>query len=518
MNKLLISPLILLTLSTVSCTQGIESNCLSDDTQSVIAKTLSDNAEKIVSNQKYDDGTFIFDTAKIRASLAQIQISLESVRTVKEDPNSSKKFCASNVKITIPTSMLSEIEKAREMSNMPKISQHAREIGVDDNINVFTKKDFEYSVQPTDDKKEIYVETENTVAVSMIKELTVWNLLRPILESKKAQQVQDDITKKLEVENLKRETESLKLDLERDVLMRQKQQIENLGEQFSQEDIKKMSEKWNDAHNSNDVEALNTLFDDSVMFYGVNKKKSDCIDSKIKLLKKHPDFQQLIYGDISIEKQNNLIKSIFTKRVIIDQKATDYPSYLLFKKMNNGIWKIVAESDLTTDENLQKKLFRKVKNIPKDAIKGDFNGDGVEEYMWMHPPKINADGDSCVNDKCINHIVFSDSSIPDIEISDSIGGALYNLKDLNHNGSDEVGFLSYWFQSCWQPFYLKTLKNNQWIKAVDSLNTHCNQWDEGVKPIEIDKNVLGNVIIRYSDFDQKLEDIVLKTKSVKIAH
>ncbi|MEI6745784.1 MAG: hypothetical protein WCL34_07475 [Methylococcaceae bacterium] len=297
--------------------QGIESNCSSDDIQSVIAKTLSDNAEKIVSNQKYDDGTFMFDTAKIRASLAQIQILLESVRTVKEDPNSSKKFCAGNVKITIPTSMLTEIEQAREMSNMPKISQHAREIGVDDNINVFTKKDFEYSVQPTDDKKEIYVETENTVAVSMIKEITVWNLLRPILESKKTQQVQDGITKKLEVEKLKRETELLKLDLEHDVLMRQKQQIENLGEQFFQEDIKKMTQQWNDAHNSNDVEALNTLFDDSVMFYGVNKKKSDCIDSKIKLLKKYPDFQQLIYGDISVEKQNNLIKSDFIKRVFI---------------------------------------------------------------------------------------------------------------------------------------------------------------------------------------------------------
>jgi serine/threonine protein kinase len=272
-------------------------------------------------------------------------------------------------------------------------------------------------------------------------------------------------------------------------------------------DFRKLSYDWNDAHLTKDSAAFNRLFDETVLFYGMTKEKSYCIDAKMKFFKKYPSLNQEIYGNITIEEQTNgTVKASFEKRVTIDNKATIYPSYLIFKKINHS-WKIITESDLVTDTNIAKK------NIPGNAIKGDFNGDGNLDYMWIIEPKITKDGDDCVGG-CILQIKFSDSSIPIIKIDQSIGGSLSNLGDLNNNGTDEVGFLSGWFTSCWQPYYVKTFSNNKWVNAVNSITTHCNQWDEGVTPIEIDNKINGNVIIRYSEFVN--DSIVTLSKSVKI--
>ena len=145
------------------------SNCSSEAAHKLIGQSIIDAVEKKASNEKYTNtGEFVFDKAKIRASLAQLQISIDSVRTTKEDPNSSKKFCSGLLKVTIPTSMLADADQAKDLQNKSKISEVSRELDIDNNINVFTKKDFEYSVQPTDNGKEIYVDSENTIWVSLL--------------------------------------------------------------------------------------------------------------------------------------------------------------------------------------------------------------------------------------------------------------------------------------------------------------------------------------------------------------
>lgn len=279
-----------------------------------------------------------------------------------------------------------------------------------------------------------------------------------------------------------------------------------------QNELKQLSQNWIIAHSSKDIAAFSGLYDDFVLFYGTKKDKNGTLESKLKLFKKFPDLQQQIDGDIQFEKQiDGTIKSSFTKRVRVNenQKITDYPAYLIFKKSNNA-WKIAVESDLQTDRNIAKKS--KSVDIPKNAIRGDFNGDGNLDYMWMIPPKLKED--DCEGGICENQIKFSDSSIPTIKIQTSIGGKLSNLGDLNNNGTDEIGLLSSWFTSCWQPYYVWTYKNGNWVDAVESINTHCNQWDEGITPIEIDPAIEGNVIVRYSSFTN--DEIVVKSKSVKI--
>ena len=116
--------------------------------------------------------------------------------------------------------------------------------------------------------------------------------------------------------------------------------------------------EWNSANSSKDVEALGNLFDDEVVFYGSQLSREDCIDHKRKLFNNKPDFSQQIYGEVDVEKVSDAeMKCTFVKRVTVDGKTTDYPSYMVFKK-NGEKWKISVEGDFVTDELLKQKRLK----------------------------------------------------------------------------------------------------------------------------------------------------------------
>lgn len=114
-------------------------------------------------------------------------------------------------------------------------------------------------------------------------------------------------------------------------------------------------QEWNKAHSSKDVGVFSNLFDNTVLFYGAQMDKNSCIESKLSLFKKYPDFYQQIYGDIQIDNISDTeVKCSFVKRVTVNQATNDYPSYLTFKK-SGEYWKIITEGDLVTDKNLARK-------------------------------------------------------------------------------------------------------------------------------------------------------------------
>lgn len=279
--------------------------------------------------------------------------------------------------------------------------------------------------------------------------------------------------------------------------------------------IKQLVQDWNKAHMSKDIAQFSNLYHNTVLFYGTYLDKNKCIEKKSSLFKKYPDFNHQIYGNIQIEIIDETeIKCSFVKRVTVKQVTTDYPSYLIFKK-SDDVWKIIVESDLVTDKYIAKKNAK----IPKDAVKGDYNGDGVFDYAWLDAPEIvnptgEEGGAECADKECIAYIKFSESSIPSIKILNCINGIPDNLGDLNKDGKDEIGLLPGWWSSCWRSYLVWTLKDSQWIYAVEPFSTHCNQWDEGIKAIEIDINKKGYVLIHYSEHTG--EEIVTRTKSVPI--
>lgn len=206
--------------------------CSSLDAQKLVSEIIVNGAEKILLDQKYNNGDFIFDKAKVGASLSQVSIAVESIRTAKEDPNSTKKFCTGSLKMTIPTSMLSDAEQAREMKTLEKISQYARKLNIDESINIFTKKDVEYSVQPTDDGKELFVELESLAWKNLLNEIVSSALLKPVFELEKATENQKKEQVKQEVEKLRQETEQTNLESERLQAMQEKQDADELKKEL----------------------------------------------------------------------------------------------------------------------------------------------------------------------------------------------------------------------------------------------------------------------------------------------
>jgi serine/threonine protein kinase len=177
------------------------------------------------------------------------------------------------------------------------------------------------------------------------------------------------------------------------------------------------------------------------------------------------------------------------------------------------LWMNSNENSISEDQNIIDEDLPRISH-PENAVKGDFNGDGKTDYMWLEKPRLTSDGNDCV-EQCISYIRFDDTSIPSIEVIESIGGELANHGDLNNNGTDEIGLLPNWFTSCWRDYHVWTFKNGAWVNAVEPFPTHCNQWDNGIEPIEIDLRKSGNVIIRYSELNSDF-DIVTKSKSIDV--
>ncbi len=283
----------------------------------------------------------------------------------------------------------------------------------------------------------------------------------------------------------------------------------NKSTQADATDFTALVTTWDKAHSAHSTDAFSELYADTVMFYGTTKSKDNCAEAKSEYLKDHPDYFQQIKGNIQTEKiSDNEVKCTFVKSITLNQETKDYPEYLVFKKKGDK-WKITVEGDLVTDKNIANR--KKVK-IPKNAVKGDFNGDGTTDYAWLIAPKT-VDGPDCVGD-CTSYIKFSDATIPTIKVESCIGGVPDNLGDLNDDGSDEIGLYPDWFSSCWRGYYVWTLKNGKWIEAVDPIYTHCTQWEKGVFPIEKDVHHPGFVIIHYSELTD--DDLIIKSKSVKI--
>ncbi len=269
-------------------------------------------------------------------------------------------------------------------------------------------------------------------------------------------------------------------------------------------------QEWNVANNKQDIGTLTFLYDSEVLFYGSKLKKQDCIAGKLSIFKKYPILDQQIAGQIKSEPQENGdVKCSFDKAVTINGATKTYASYLVFHQVNNA-WKIVVESDLTTDANVEK---RKMK--AKGAVLCDVDGDGVKEYAYLTPAPIDTTQEmTCLDESCTSVIRFSNKAIPELRISNCLNAVVDILGDLNNDGKDEIGINPQWWTSCWSGYHVYTLKKGKWIDAIPAISTHCNQWEDGVKPVQKDPKRPGYVFIHYSMMID--DDIVTKTKSIPI--
>src|SRR5688572_8012371 len=115
----------------------------------------------------------------------------------------------------------------------------------------------------------------------------------------------------------------------------------------SDHDVKIVVQKWNELHNTHNLQKFSALYSPEVLFYGKNYSVQKCLSVKAKLL--GAGFQQDIISPLTITYfSSGTIKCDFTKRTRAKKTVKEHVCYLLLKEID-GELKVTGESDLVSD-------------------------------------------------------------------------------------------------------------------------------------------------------------------------
>jgi uncharacterized protein YecT (DUF1311 family) len=165
--------------------------CSAADAQIPAVSIVKEQLEKQIASRVKDEGSeHGFSLSKIRAAIAQLVITIEDIRTSKEDPNSTKRFCTGTVKVRFPAAVLDDAEKTREAAQAGTISELADNSGVDRAADTFSTP-LEFNVQPTDSGDKVFAEVESGNPIfKFTSDVVASSLLRSTVENAKREQDQ----------------------------------------------------------------------------------------------------------------------------------------------------------------------------------------------------------------------------------------------------------------------------------------------------------------------------------------
>lgn len=221
-----------------------------------------------------------------------------------------------------------------------------------------------------------------------------------------------------------------------------------------EKEIREFVKQWNDAHTQIQSPYLARYYMDVVTYYGKEGTRNEVQQNKNLLFQQFPDYTQRILNDqLDITKVAGTYLVKFTKRVNYSGIEADYTSYLSVTT-KNGAFKILREGVDKNNKDLDALIFPSAREsnarISKNRqLFGDFNGDGLSDYATVISPEIiastNTNDDSnganvqCAG-ACNSIIMFSNKNLEAITIKGAYQSQLENLKDLNSDGADEIGF------------------------------------------------------------------------------
>lgn len=158
--------------------------CSSGDAKAALEVAIREGLEKAAIDKVKDDtGDQPISSSSIRAAVASIKLIIENIRTTKEDPNSTKRFCTGNLKIVFSAETLDSASKARELVNLSNVEKMAEDNDVEKGVD-YLKSDLDYSVQPTDDGEKVFAEFEgSTSKLDVFGEVIVASLLKSHIEA-----------------------------------------------------------------------------------------------------------------------------------------------------------------------------------------------------------------------------------------------------------------------------------------------------------------------------------------------
>lgn len=179
-----------------------------------------------------------------------------------------------------------------------------------------------------------------------------------------------------------------------------------------------LTESWTASLNLKNASLMKSFYADSVQYYGDHISSDDVVKRQTEYFSAHADYKMKISEYIGEEQQpDGSWRVRIMKDVVTDGKTASYPASLIFAKQN-GIWKIVSESDDITDIN--KARSSQVSYAPKEVVLTGL----IEETSGFIASK---DGDPKSNGKQPYFILWPSSPI-DVMAS----GNLPEEKNIDH--------------------------------------------------------------------------------------
>jgi len=177
-------------------------SCSDEDAKSALEAAIRENLEKVAIEQATgEDGSRSISNSTIRASIAKIKLVIENIRTTKEDPDSTKRFCTGSLKIVFSTKTFADASKARELVGLSDVEKMADAADIEKGAD-YLKGDLDYNVQPTDDGKKIYAEFENADdKLKVFGEVVAASLLKSSIETQARTQKEEEEFARLEEES-----------------------------------------------------------------------------------------------------------------------------------------------------------------------------------------------------------------------------------------------------------------------------------------------------------------------------
>jgi uncharacterized protein YecT (DUF1311 family) len=140
-------------------------DCASDSSREVITSIVREQVEKAAEAElASEDGTRMSAASKIRATVAELKVLIEDIRTTKKDPDSTKRFCAGTAKVVVPLAMIEDADQTRKLLDLSNVDSLLEVAGLKRSADTLTFN-LEYSVQPTDKRDKIYGEVEGASAM-----------------------------------------------------------------------------------------------------------------------------------------------------------------------------------------------------------------------------------------------------------------------------------------------------------------------------------------------------------------
>jgi hypothetical protein len=123
--------LIGLSLATAACS-GLGSSGCGDEAAQEALRNLMDSAIEDSVREKLEAGGNLgsFDRATLASILKKGKMELSSVRTTRDDPDSSRQFCSATIKLSYPMSVIEVIEDARRDAQLEDRKQIANRAGL----------------------------------------------------------------------------------------------------------------------------------------------------------------------------------------------------------------------------------------------------------------------------------------------------------------------------------------------------------------------------------------------------